>query len=200
MDKEKKQELKDQEKIEELERVVQQGGSEEETEAQEPSLEEKIEVLENENANLQDKLLRIAAEFENFRRRSATEKSDWIKNANQRIILEICDVNDNFERAFQTGSLDMESYQKGIEMIHKQISAILKREGVEKIEVEKKGFDPVYHEALAHIPSELEENQIAAVIQNGYIMNGKVIRAARVAVSNGEKPQTEDSGKKKKKK
>lgn len=165
----------------------------------EPSLEEQIETLHNENANLKDKVLRVAAEFENFRRRSASEKSDWIKNANQRLVLELCDVNDNFERAFETDYPDMASYQKGIEMIHKQINSILKREGVEKIEVNKKDFDPVFHEALAHIPSELDENKIAAVIQNGYIMNGKVIRAARVAVSNGEKPQTPKEKKKKKK-
>lgn len=168
---------------------------------------ELIARLEKEKAELHDKWLRTAAEFENFRRRTLAEKSDWIKNANQRIILELCDVNDNFERAFESegSSPDKESYKKGIAMIHKQLDNILKREGVEKIESVNKEFDPAYHEALAHIPSEKDENVITAVIQNGYLMNGKVIRAAQVAVSNGEKPKHTGSSehvkpKKKKKK
>ena len=73
---------------------------------------------------------------------------------------------------------------------------------MEKIETDKQDFNPEYHEALAHIPSELKENKIAATIQNGYLMNGKLIRAARVAVSNGEKPEgtTDKKADKKKKK
>jgi len=159
--------------------------------SEEKELLEKIEQLEREKAEMKDKWLRSVAEFENFRRRSTLEKSTWIKNANQRLILELCDVTDNFERALSAehkGSND-KNYQKGIEMIYNQISNILKREGVEKIETDKQNFNPEYHEALAHIPSELKENKIAATIQNGYLMNGKLIRAARVAVSNGEKPE-----------
>ncbi len=72
-------------------------------------------------------------------------------------------------------------------------------DGVEKIKAMGEEFDPQFHEALAHIPSELEDNKIAAVIQNGYTMNSKVIRPARVAVSNGEKPEEMKSKKKKKK-
>ncbi len=154
------------------------------------SLSEKILKLESEKEELKDKWLRSVAEFENFRRRSAIEKMTWIKNANQRLILELCEVTDNFERAIDSEQTagDTEHYQKGIEMIQKQIANILKREGVEKIETDGREFDPEYHEALAHIPSRLKENKIAATIQNGYLMNGKVIRAARVAVSNGEEP------------
>ncbi len=154
------------------------------------SLEAKILSLEEEKAELKDKWLRAVAEFDNFRRRSAIEKMTWIKNANQRLILELCEVTDNFERALDSVQTtgDTEHYQKGIKMIQKQIANILKREGVEKIETDGKEFDPEFHEALAHIPSTLKENKIIATIQNGYLMNGKVIRAARVAVSNGEKP------------
>ncbi|MCF7911057.1 MAG: nucleotide exchange factor GrpE [Candidatus Cloacimonetes bacterium] len=158
--------------------------------AAELSIEEKLEQLEREKAELKDKWLRSVAEFDNFRRRSNAEKSTWIKNANQRLVLELCDVNDNFERALSVEHEQKEAgnFQKGIELIFKQIGNILKREGVEKIETNQKDFDPEYHEALAHIPSELEENKIAATIKNGYLMNGKLIRAAQVAVSNGEKP------------
>lgn len=198
MEKDKKSEMQEQEAAENIE--IEEELEETVEEEEELTLEEQLEKLEDENAQLQDKILRVAAEFENFRRRSATEKSNWIKNANQRLVLELCDVNDNFERAFENEAPDLKTYQKGIEMIHKQISGILKREGVEKIEVKDAEFDPVYHEALAHIPSDLEENRIAAVIQNGYKMNEKVIRAARVAVSNGVKPEGSAPKKQKKKK
>ena len=167
-----------------------------------PTPEEQIAQLETEKAEIKDKWLRTAAEFDNFRRRTTSEKSDWIKNANQRLVLELCDVNDNFERALanEGTSADLASYKKGIDLIHKQIDTILKREGVKKIKSEGKEFDPTFHDALAHIPSELKENVIAAVIQNGYTMNSKVIRAARVAVANGEKPVAAEKPEKKNKK
>ncbi|MCF7857947.1 MAG: nucleotide exchange factor GrpE [Candidatus Cloacimonetes bacterium] len=154
------------------------------------TLEEKYEKLQTENAALKDKWIRNAAEFENFRRRSSTEKSAWIKNATERIVLELCDVLDNFERALHPEvEKNRESYEKGIDLIFQQLDGVLKKEGVEKIDAIGKEFDPQLHEALAHIPSDLKENKVAAVIQNGYKMNSKVIRPARVAVSNGEKPE-----------
>ena len=155
-----------------------------------PALKEQVGILKQEIEDLKDKKLRIAAEFENFRRRSFKEKADWIKNATERLILELCDVRDNFERALDSeNKQDGDSFKKGIEMIFQQLDNVLKKEGVSKIEALEKKFDPNFHEALAHIPSELEENKIVAIIQNGYLMNDKVIRPARVAVSNGEKPK-----------
>jgi len=165
------------------------------------TLEEKHQDLLAENAELKDKWVRNAAEFENFRRRTISEKSDWIKNATERIVLELCDVVDNFERALHPEvEKNRESYEKGIDLIFQQLDGVLKKEGVEKIEALGEEFDPQFHEALAHIPSELEDNKIAAVIQNGYTMNSKVIRPARVAVSNGEAPEETKTKKEKKKK
>jgi len=191
---------------EELKQEVEETAEEEALEVSveeiEENLEEKLEKLEQEKAELHDKWLRQVAEFENFRRRSALEKANWIKNANERLILELCEVKDNFERALAASKTtdNRKNFEKGIKLIYKQIENILNREGVEKIETDGKEFDPEFHEALAHIPSELEENKISATIQNGYKMNGKVIRAARVAVSNGEKPAKPETDKKKKKK
>lgn len=163
-----------------------------------PSQKEQIAMLQNELAELKDKYIRTAAEFDNFRRRNVAEKADWIKNANQRIVLELCDVLDNFERALHPElEKDHDSFQKGIKLIFQQLFNILKKEGVQKIDALGKDFDPNFHEALAHIPAELEDNKVAAVIQNGYTMNNKVIRPARVAVSNGEKPEETGSEKKK---
>ena len=70
-------------------------------------------------------------------------------------------------------------------MIEKQLRSALEKEGVKKIEALNQKFDPEFHDALAHIPSELEENTVAAIIQNGYTMHDKVLRPVRVAVSNG---------------
>jgi len=166
-----------------------------EEEQREPTLEEKYVQVVQELALTKDKWLRTVAEFENFRRRSTIEKSTWIKNATERLVLQLCDVVDNFERALLQKHDNGKSYEKGIKLIYKQLLDLLTKEGVKKIEALNEDFDPKYHEALSKIPSEEEEDKIVAVIQNGYIMNEKIIRAARVAVSNGEKPQ-----KKKKKK
>jgi molecular chaperone GrpE len=164
------------------------------------TLPEQLENLQAELESVKDQKLRIAAEFDNFRRRSVTEKSNWIKNANERLLLEICDIRDNFERGLEAGKNEKngESYKKGIELIFQQLENLLKKEGVQKIEAINQEFDPQYHEALAHIPSEEEENTIVAVIQNGYKLNDKIIRAARVAVSNGETPPEIEKNKKNK--
>jgi molecular chaperone GrpE len=128
------------------------------------------------------------AEFENYRRRSIQEKSDWIKLSTQKLALEICDVSDNFERALQqvTEEKKTDSFVVGVQMIEQQLRTVLEKEGVVRIEALGKEFDPSLHDALAHIPSEYEENLVAAVIQNGYLMNGKVLRPVRVAVSSGK--------------
>ncbi len=170
-------------------------------EKKEPTIEEKLSDAEKEILELKNKLLRKAAEFENFRRRSNQEKASWIKNATQRLVLQLCDVVDNFERAIQTGEKDhqFDSFLKGVEMIYSQLENILKKEGVKKMDSLGKEFDPSFHEALTHIPSEYEENFIAAVIQNGYSMNDKIIRPAKVAVSNGVKLEQTEKLKKQKK-
>eukprot|EP01156_Anaeramoeba_ignava_P014006 Anaeramoba_ignava/a608017_40.p3 GENE.a608017_40~~a608017_40.p3 ORF type:complete len:201 (-),score=59.13 a608017_40:2180-2782(-) len=165
-----------------------------------PSLKETVSILEKEKQEIKDKYLRTAAEFENYRRRSNEEKADWIKNATQKLVLEVCDVLDNFERAIITGKEKhtYESLMTGIEMIFKQLESVLKKEGVEKIEALGEEFDPMYHEALAQIPSEHDKNKVAAIIQNGYKMNNKIIRPVRVAVSNGETPVLENNENKQK--
>ncbi|MDD3535504.1 MAG: nucleotide exchange factor GrpE [Candidatus Cloacimonetes bacterium] len=150
--------------------------------------------LEDELLDLRDKYLRNMAEFENYRKRSITEKADWIKYATQKLALEICDVVDNFERALAQGNPeDIESpFGKGIVLIERQLVKVLEKEGIKKIEALGKEFDPEYHDALAHIPSEHEENTVAAIIQNGYTMHDKVIRPVRVAVSNGQDIKTQE--------
>ncbi|NLK49983.1 MAG: nucleotide exchange factor GrpE [Candidatus Cloacimonetes bacterium] len=158
--------------------------------------EERIEELESEVAEWKDKYLRNMAEFENYRRRSIQEKTDWIKMATQKLALEVCDVLDNFERALEqiTEEHKEDKLIKGFGLIEQQLRNVLERESVRKIEALGAEFDPQWHEALAHIPSEEPENTIAAVIQNGYMIHDKVLRPARVAVSSGTKePDTNNN-------
>ncbi len=160
--------------------------------------EERIEELEIEVAEWKDKYLRNMAEFENYRRRSIQEKTDWIKMATQKLALEVCDVLDNFERALEqiTEEHKEDKLIKGFGLIEQQLRNVLERESVRKIEALGAEFDPQWHEALAHIPSEEPENTIAAVIQNGYMIHDKVLRPARVAVSSGSKePDTNNNNK-----
>ncbi len=149
--------------------------------------------LEDDIAHWKDKYVRSMAEFENYRKRTMKEKSDWIKSSNEGILIPICDIIDNFERAMGQMKDDHheDPFIKGIVQIKQQLDNLLVKEHVEKIEAEGKDFDPAVHEALAHIPSDLEENKIVAVIQNGYKLYDKVIRTARVAVSNGQAVQSQ---------
>ncbi len=158
-----------------------------EPEIETPETTDTVAELEKEIVDWKDKYLRSMAEFENFRKRSHTEKADWIRMATQKFATDICDVADNFERALlQATERELESsFAKGVLMIEKQLRQALEKEGVKKIEALGEKFDPEYHDALAHIPSDYEENTVAAIIQNGYTMHDKVLRPARVAVSNG---------------
>jgi len=177
------------EDVEVLEEVKEEISEEKAEETEEDKAEKELEKVKRERDEFKNKYIRLYAEFENFRKRSFSEKADWIKNANERLILELCDVSDNFQRALENGIEEhqFESFKKGVELIYQQIGNILKKESVEKIEALEKDFDPNFHEALAHIPSNMEKDKVSAIIQNGYKMNNKIIRIAKVAVSNGEK-------------
>ena len=168
-----------------------------EKETKKPAAKSRIgakEKLERERDEFKDKWMRLYADFENFKKRSEKEKADWIRYANEKIILDFCDVLDNFERALGT-NIEMtnhEAYMKGIELIFQQLNSVLKKHNAIKIEVMGKEFDPQYHEALAAVPAKEKKNTIVGVIQNGYMMGDKVVRYSKVAVSNGEKPQKKE--------
>ena len=160
----------------------------EEVNNKEQELKKRIAELEKECAEWKDKYLRSIAEFENYRRHINEEKANWIKLATQRFALEVCEVADNFERALKQVSEDKkdDSFVKGMMMIADQLKKVMEKEGITKIDALGKPFDPAIHDALAHIPSEYDENTVAAIIQNGYMIYDKLLRPARVAVSSGK--------------
>ncbi|MBN2110519.1 MAG: nucleotide exchange factor GrpE [Methanosarcinaceae archaeon] len=148
---------------------------------------------EDEVAQLQEKLLRLSAEFDNFRKRNIREREEFRKFAVEQMITELLEVYDNFERAIESAKQtdDVESVVKGVEMVFKQFTAILEKEGLQRIECQGEEFDPNLHEAIMHVehPGH-EEGTIVDVCKPGYYLHTKVIRPAMVAVS--KKPVDEE--------
>jgi len=137
--------------------------------------------------DIQDKLLRSQADFENMRKRLEREKQDFLKYANEGIILELLNVLDDLERVINLAEdkhEDLNAFLKGVEMILAHLYELLKTHGVKPVEAEGKVFDPHCHEALMQVENkDLAENTIVEVLQKGYLMYERVIRTAKVKVS-----------------
>jgi molecular chaperone GrpE len=133
-----------------------------------------------------DRLLRLQAEFDNFRKRSEKERIEFIKYANEEIIAEILKILDDFERAVESGrdKKDFDILYKGIEMIHKDLGEFLKQNGLEEIDSKGKAFNPHEHEAMMQEETDkVPENHVIEEFQKGYTLNGRIIRPAKVKVA-----------------
>ena len=135
----------------------------------------------------QDKLLRTQADFENMRKRLDREKQDFLKYANEGMILELLNVLDDLERVISLAEEkheELDAFLKGVEMILAHLYELLKAHGVKPVECVGKIFDPHCHEALMQVENkDLPENTIVEVLQKGYLMYERVIRTAKVKVS-----------------
>lgn len=153
--------------------------------SQKPKQNQRIQELESQ-------LKRIAADFDNFRKRSEDEKKDLFKLAQAKTLLELTPVLDNFRRATDhlPDQLKNDNWVTGVLYIEKQLEQIFADLGVNKIKTVGELFDPQLHEAISTEPSEtVEANQIIAEIESGYTFNGSVLKPAKVKVSSG--PQSE---------
>lgn len=143
----------------------------------------------------QDRLLRLQADFENTRKRLEKEKQDFVKFANEGVILELLNILDDLERAVslaESKHQDLNAFLKGVEMILAHLYEMLKEFGLEPIQAEGKLFDPHYHEALMQVENrDLPEHTIIEELQKGYLLNDRVIRTAKVKVSK-RSPQSTD--------
>ena len=151
-----------------------------------PSIEE---VLKQQLADANDRNLRLMAEFDNFRRRSAKEQLDLIETANGKLLEKLSEVQDNFERAFaaENKAKDLEAFEKGMQMIYNQFAKVLTDAGLEQIDPTGKEFDPNCHEALMQQPSEtIPEGNVVTVFQKGYKLKNKILKTAKVIVSSGK--------------
>jgi molecular chaperone GrpE len=140
-----------------------------------------------ENELLKDQLFRLAADFDNFRKRTARQMEENRKAVLEQVLLDFVEVTDNFDRALKSARTaeDMGSIVNGIEQLSKQFFSILEKYGLERIKCEKAGeFDPHRHEAVQHIEtSEIPDNTIVEVYKSGYALNEKVVRPALVSVA-----------------
>lgn len=141
-------------------------------------------VLQAENAALQDKYMRLLAEFDNFRKRSAREWREQQARAGAEILREMLEMADNLERAQKAPGEDVAALRKGVELIAQQMHVKLKRFGVDPIDVRGKEFDPLQHEAVMMVDTDAVQSQhVVDEVQRGYTLNGEVLRPARVTVA-----------------
>ena len=168
----------------EAEKPETENAAEEAGEAKEAASEEKAEPQED----LQLQYLRLAADFQNYRRRTEKEKSDIYAFANEKFATELLEVIDNFERAMAAKDPDaddkFDKFAEGMELILKQLKGVLDKNHITEIEAEGKPFDPNFHNAvLTEAAEDAESGTVTKVLQKGYQLNGKVIRPSMVAVA-----------------
>ena len=165
--------------------------TQEEAPAQELTVEEQLANMLAEAQQMvneeRDKYLRLAAEFDNYRKRTLKEKAELIKNGGEKTLTAILPVLDDFERALKNmeATEATQAMKEGVELIFTKFNKVLAQEGLQKIETEGKDFDVDYHEAIALIPAPSEDlkGKILDCVQTGYTLNDKVIRHAKVAVA-----------------
>ena len=156
----------------------------EETKAEEPKTEEPKPDPTAEYAALNDKYLRLCAEYDNFRKRSQKEKDSLYADIKAETLKKFLPVYDNLVRALDQSTED-EAYRRGVEMIMTQFNTTMEKLGVTEIESLGQKFDPAFHNAVMHVEdAEKGENEIVEVFQKGFIMGDKVIRFAMVKVAN----------------
>lgn len=166
---------------------IQQEETQKEELSNEEKLQQSLKEAENKIEELQDKYLRLSAEFDNFRKRTNKEKAEIIKNGAEKTILAILPILDDMERAISNmhKSNDADALREGVELINNKFLKTLSKEGLSKIETENADFNTDYHEAIAMLPAadEQQKGKIIDCVQTGYLLNDKVIRHAKVAVA-----------------
>ena len=159
-------------------------------------LEEQVRLKDEEILKQKDTFLREKAELDNFKKRLTKEKEDFAQFANERLLKELLQIEDNLERAMEAPNATLESLKEGVEMIQKQFKDFLKNQKVEVIEAFGKPFDPNLHEVLNQQESEEhEENTVIEEYSKGFTLNGRILRPAKVVISKkpAEKEQDKNS-------
>src|ERR671925_1031506 len=149
-------------------------------------LAERLAEVERERDEYLNDLKRVAAEFENYRKRAARDQESLVARAHERLVKELLPVLDDLERALEAASEHEEArLEEGVRLVHRELREALAKEGL--VEIETNGrFDPHVHEALLSQPSEKDDGAILEVLQKGYRLGDRVLRPARVVISQGE--------------
>jgi molecular chaperone GrpE len=150
--------------------------------------EEKIAALESERNDIKDRMLRIAAEFENWKKRARKEQTDTESRVREGVLKDMLEVVDNLERAtsayVENGSVDGAAVLKGVNLVLRMFQSKLDRYGVKPFDAKGEPFDPRLHEAISQIPTaEVPAGSVAAEMQKGYRIGEKLLRPAIVAVA-----------------
>jgi molecular chaperone GrpE len=150
---------------------------------EEPALEERVAALEAERDERLDDLKRLAADFENYRKRVARDQESLVARAHERLVKELLPVLDDLERALAAAEEHEEAkLEEGVRLVHRELASALAREGLAEIETNGH-FDPHVHEALLSQPSDENEGSVLEVVQKGYRLGDHVLRPARVVVA-----------------
>ena len=161
-------------------------GSREGTEEAENGADDPVKRAEKLEADLAEKdaqMLRLRADFDNFRRRSAKEREELAAVVTQGILTDMLPLLDNFERALSAEGSDFDSFRAGVSMIYKQMQEALVKNGLEVIDTKDKKFDPNFHQAVMRVQDpEKEDDTIEQELQKGYMAKGRVIRPSMVQV------------------
>ena len=161
------------------------------------TLHEALSAKTQEVERLQDRLRRLQAEFDNYRKRMAREKAEFLKFAHEGLVLDFLPILDNLERALSAARAEAGSTPliEGIEMISRLFRSALEKAGVRPIETVGKPFDPTYPQAVAQVESSEEEaNLVVEEIQKGYLIEGRVLRPAMVKVSRAASVSEDGAG------
>lgn len=185
--KKKEQVENNEERQETVDNTTQQAAEETQTNDTEATQEgEMLDEWAHKYVDLNNSHLRLMADFDNYRKRTIKEKADLIKNAGERLIIDLLPLVDNFDRALKSmeSAEDVASIKTGIELIYNQLMGIMKSNGVAEIATEGADFDTEFHEAITTIPAPTPElkDKIVDCTTKGYTMNEKVIRHSKVVV------------------
>jgi molecular chaperone GrpE len=161
------------------------------TEERELTLEEQLAALEAERDEHLNDLKRVAAEFENYRKRVLRDQESLVARAHERLVKELLPVLDDLERALAAAEEHEEAtLEEGVRLVHRELAEALAREGLAEIETNGV-FDPHVHEALLSQPSDQDVGSVLEVVQKGYRLGDRVLRPARVVVA---APREDDGG------
>ncbi len=164
------------------------GQASEEVKQEAPSVTAEEKTSEEKLAELNDKYIRLYADFENYRKRMSKERIDLLKYAGEEVFKKIIPVLDDFERAFKSLAeiTDITIIKQGEELIYNKFKTILTQNGLEEMKSAGEIFDPEIHDAVTNIPAPSEEmkGKVIEEVEKGYYLNGKVIRHAKVVVGN----------------
>jgi molecular chaperone GrpE len=155
----------------------------EDTEQAEESIDERLAAAEAKAEEHLADLQRLAAEFDNYRKRAARDQESLVARAHERLVKELLPILDDLERALEAAEAHEEAkLEEGVALVHRSLADVLRREGLQEIPTDGR-FDPHVHEALLAQPSEKDAGSVIEVLQKGYRLGDRVLRPARVVVA-----------------